>query len=253
MDKVNVIKMFIFEQKKKFLLGIILLLILTISIIGFLSINKKNKQEEKIVFENVLEEKNELNVLEEETVEYYYIDIKGQVNVPGVYSIEKGKRVVDAINQAGGLNANADTSLLNLSMMLKDQMVIIVYSKSEIKALENTWKKEIEKNAICKEVVVNDACIVNSKETTVVPNIEENKDSSESANIKESDLGSEKININTASKELLMTLSKIGESKAQSIISYREEKGSFKTIEEIKNVSGIGDALFESIKNYITV
>ena len=52
MDKVNVIKMFIFEQKKKFLLGIILLLILTISIIGFLSINKKNKQEEKIVFEN---------------------------------------------------------------------------------------------------------------------------------------------------------------------------------------------------------
>ncbi len=61
------------------------------------------------------------------------------------------------------------------------------------------------------------------------------------------------ININTASLEQLMTLSGIGESKANSIISYREENGNFKTIEDITNVSGIGQALYEKIKDYITV
>ena len=63
----------------------------------------------------------------------------------------------------------------------------------------------------------------------------------------------QKVNINKASKEELMTLSKIGESKALAIIEYRETNGNFKSIEDIKNVSGIGDKLFEEIKEYITV
>lgn len=64
---------------------------------------------------------------------------------------------------------------------------------------------------------------------------------------------SDLININTASLEQLMTLSGIGESKAKSIISYREENGNFKAIEDITKVSGIGQALYEKIKDYITV
>ena len=62
-----------------------------------------------------------------------------------------------------------------------------------------------------------------------------------------------KISINNASKEELMNLPGIGESKAISIIKYREENGNFATIEDIKNVSGIGDSLFDKIKDYITV
>ena len=64
---------------------------------------------------------------------------------------------------------------------------------------------------------------------------------------------SDLININTASLEQLMTLSGIGESKAKSIISYREENGNFKAVEDITKVSGIGQALYEKIKDYITV
>lgn len=67
------------------------------------------------------------------------------------------------------------------------------------------------------------------------------------------DLINDKININTASKEELMTLSGIGEVIAQRIIDYREEHGSFKFVEEIKNVNGIGEARFNSIKDHIIV
>ena len=62
-----------------------------------------------------------------------------------------------------------------------------------------------------------------------------------------------KISINTATKEELMKLDGIGESKAENIIKYREENGNFKTIEDIKNVSGIGDAAYEKIKDSITI
>ena len=255
MDKINIIKLFLYENKKKCLIGLLLISLLTISIIIYKTFNnEKSDVSEKLLFENTVSDKLEAKKEEVEEVEYYFIDIKGEVNTPGVYSIESGKRVVDAINMAGGLTSNANTSLLNLSMLLKDQMVIIVYSSSEVKMLSDTLKKQEIKNTICNDKVVNDACIVNSKETTLIPDIKSKESSSNnSSNIKTTDLGSEKININTSSKEVLMTLSKIGESKALAIIEYREKNGSFKTIEDIKNVSGIGDSLFEAIKDYITV
>ena len=84
------------------------------------------------------------------------------------------------------------------------------------------------------------ACADNSKDTI-------KSSSAESKTV------SDKININTSSVYSLMTLSKIGEVKAKAIVNYRETNGNFKTIEEIKNVKGIGDSLFETIKNHITV
>ena len=236
MDRIFIIKDFILENKKKFILGISGLILVSLLITGIYFYS--SKESETIVYEPITETKE----IEEETKEIYYVDIKGYVNNPGVYSIEKGKRVVDAINQAGGLSENANTSLLNLSMLINDQMVIIVYSNQEIKNLEDTIKKQQVKETICKDNVVNNACVSTSK-SKVVPNI----------NTTPMDVASEKININTASKEILMTLSKIGESKAISIIEYREKNGLFKTIEDLKNVTGIGDSIFEAIKDYITI
>ncbi len=253
MDKLEGIKQFIFENKKKILIGVSIFIIMALSLGGiFIYKNAYKSKSEKIVYENVAIEHQEGNTKEENTEEYYYIDIKGEVNNPGVYSILKGKRVVDVINLAGGLKENANTSLLNLSMLVKDQMVIIIYSNKEILTLEDTVRKENIKTTICKDPVKNDACTTNSETTTKIPALKSNN-SSDNSTTNTDNLASEKININTSSKELLMTLSKIGESKAISIIEYREKNGGFKNIEEIKNVNGIGDSLFESIKDYITV
>ena len=158
-------------------------------------------------------------------------DIKGEVITPGIYTLKVNSRVIDVINMAGGLTENADTSVLNLSKKIEDELVIIVYSKQEVIDFKKT--KEIEKQVEekCKnsnETLINGACIEIEEKTST------------------------KVNINTASKEELMTLSGIGESKAEDIIKYRE-KEQFVSIEDIKKVSGIGDSLFAKIKENITV
>ena len=133
----------------------------------------------------------------------------------------------DVITMAGGLIEGADTSLINLAKIVADEMTIIIYSKEEV---TEKLKEEI---CVCEcPLINNDACINDS-----------------SSSVKEGPL----ININTATKEELMTISGIGEAKAEDIIKYRESNGNFKSIDEIKNVSGIGDSLFEKIKDYITV
>ena len=243
MDKLNVIKLFFYENKKKIIVVLILLLLLISGLSISLNSKSFNNHKEKVVFENVVEEKQKTK---SDETEYYYIDIKGYVNNPGVYSIAKGKRVVDALNIAGGLREEADTSLLNLSMVLKDEMVIIVYSKSELVELETIISKKNSENLICNQKVVNDACIVNNKSIEIIPN-------NNAFNKSDDSIASEKININTANIDLLMTLSGIGESKASAIIEYRKQNGDFNSIFDIKKVTGIGESIFESIKDYITV
>ena len=133
---------------------------------------------------------------------------------------------------SGGLTENADTSVINLSKKITDEMVIIIYSKSEVKDFEKTKETEkiVQEKCIKKDenALKNDACITDSVKTRG------------------------KVSINTATKEELMSLTGIGDSKAEDIIKYREENGLFKTIEDIKNVSGIGDSLFAKIKENIT-
>ena len=166
--------------------------------------------------------------------EIYLVDIKGAINNPGVYKVPVGTRVNDVINMAGGLTDNADTSLINLSKLVIDEMVIIIYTKDEVQNsnLVNTVIKVVEKECVCPNIE-NDSCI-NDKITDTITN------------------GSGKVNINTASMEELSKLDGIGESKAQAIIKYREENGNFKTIEDITNVSGIGSSVYEKIKDNIT-
>lgn len=179
-----------------------------------------------------------------DNVKTVFVDVKGAVNAPGVYELENTKRVIDAINLAGGLSDNANTINLNLSKKLEDEMYIIIYTKKEIADFKkNNNSSEIScasNECLCPDTN-NEACI----------NQNSNKNSS-NTKTSSSDSNS-KVSINTAKKEELMTLSGIGESKANAIISYRQENGNFKMIEDIKNVSGIGDAVYEKIKDNITL
>ena len=163
------------------------------------------------------------------------VDVKGEINTPGVYELTSNNTVMDAINKAGGLTKQSDTSNINLSKKLEDEMVIIVYSKSEIK---NMQEEDKIKCPPC-----NNACVTEEDEKAKL-----DTDKTEST-----DTPSGKVNINTASSETLQTLDGIGEAKAKAIIEYRDKNGNFKNIEDIKNVSGIGDSIYEKIKNNITV
>lgn len=98
---------------------------------------------------------------------------------------------------------------------------------------------------------INQAALLKDEEQIYIPTIEEaEQQESESAGVGH---GQKKVNLNTADKEELMTLSGIGESKADSIIRFREEHGSFHSVEDIKQIPGIKDGVYEKIKELITV
>lgn len=200
-----------------------------------------NQKDEEVVFDTIINnDNNDSKKNDEVDNKNLKVDIKGQVVNPGVYELSNNSRVIDVINMAGGLTDIANTSLINLSKKIEDQMVIIIYSDDEVmnsnvKEIETVFKV-VEKECVC-PVIKNDGCI----NTELDNNIND-----------DSDVISNKININTASLEELMTLTGVGESKAKSIIEYRE-KSKFTSIEDIMNVSGIGELAFEKIKEYITV
>ena len=182
-----------------------------------------NKVQADQIEDNMTKEKNTV-----------YVDIKGAINNPGVYEMDYDSRIIDVIKEAGDLTEEADTSLLNLSKKVDDEMYIIIYTKEEMQKYKEeliptkTIIKEVEKKIVCPDDD-NDACLITSNSNNT-----------------------SKININTASKEELESLPSIGESKANKIIEYRE-KNKFESIEDIKNVSGIGDSLYEKIKDNIEV
>lgn len=229
---------FTYRHKKEIILvclGLVLLLV-----IGFVFIYKNFTADDKEDENIVLNTKNDTKKDEEEEEEVYYqVDIKGEVINPGIYTVKEGSRVIDVIRLAGDLTEVADTSVLNLSKKVKDEMVIIVYSYDEVENFTATKEKEeIEQEAcLSQNGIQNDACIKDSTDDT----------SSSSVVI------SGKVSLNTATLDELMTLPGIGEAKAQAIIEYREEVGAFQNIEELKEVSGIGDAIFDQIKENITI
>lgn len=222
--------------KKKIIVGLGIFIVLCVGVSFFYSYYKNMKEETKEIIESPLEEiKVEKTAKsEEETIK---VDIKGEVKKPNIYNATAEERVIDIIEKAGGLTKNADTSILNLSKKVKDEMVIIIYSKEEIKEYEKTKEKQEQTLEICtKDEIKNDACLDSSETTT---------------DQEQSPTGL--ININTATKEQLQTLPRIGQSKAEEIIRYREENGPFEKVEDIKNVSGIGESIFDQIKDSITI
>jgi len=222
MDNLNVLLDYVKGHKKNTIIIILVLIIFVISCFLIVKVNEKPKT--KIVEKKIIQK---VNVKEKKVIK---VDIKGEVKNPGVYEVEKGTRINDVIELSGGLTYRANTDYINLSKKVEDEMVIFIYSDWEISAFkeEEKIKEELPK--------LEDKNLITS-------NVED--DESDSTTDK-------KVNLNTATLEQLMTLTGIGESKAKAIIEYRE-KNKFKTIEDLKEVSGIGDSIFDKIKENITV
>lgn len=153
----------------------------------------------------------------------YFVHICGEVKEPGVYELPKDSRIFEAIAAAGGFTDEAADDLLNLAEKIFDGMKLVVLSKDEAAALSDEERLKLSGG------------------------------SSSGSGGDTAKSGGGLVNINTASKEELMTLSGIGEARAEDIIRCREESGGFKKIEDIMKVPGIKNAAFQKIKDSITV
>lgn len=187
--------------------------------------------------ENVIKNGNN-NSGDNNSTNKIYIYITGEVNNQGVVSLNKGSRVKDAIDTAGGITEKANITKLNLAYVLEDGMKINIPNDNDLK--ENPDFKYI----------------INGSDDGNDEVINENGDSSNESKTVTSSSSSKKsrtVNINTASQTELETLPGIGPSIALKIINYRKENGKFSSIEDIKNVSGIGENKFNELKKYIGV
>ena len=144
------------------------------------------------------------------------VEIKGEVKKPDVYTLDENAIVKELIEAAGGLTENADLNNINRAKKLQNHELVYIANKNGINKEGTTKNSELNTS--------------NSQATS-----------------------NNMVNINTATIEQLKTLNGVGDSKAKSIIEYREQSGGFKSIEDIKNVNGIGEKMFEKIKEQIEI
>ena len=150
------------------------------------------------------------------------VHVIGEVVSPGVVSLKEGARIIDAINSCGGKTENADITKINLAYILEDGIQIYVPSFDD----DTDNVEYIREGA--GENVISESAVQDDKKSI-------------------------KVNINTANLDKLQTLPGIGEAMAKRIIDYRTENGKFQSIDDIKNISGIGDSKFAKLKEYIVV
>ena len=187
-------------------------------LLGTLVENKDSGKTEVSDESEQLEEKNgsdrtEESFGKEEVLVYVYVC--GAVESPGVYALPEGSRVCDAFEIAGGLRADALSTYWNQARLLEDGEKLYVPTTEEAESGVDFVQDE------------------------------KRKDDDENS--------SKKININTASLQELMTIPGIGQAKASAIIKYRQEHGSFSSIEEVKKVEGIKDGVYAKMKEYIDI
>lgn len=166
---------------------------------------------------------------------YIYIHICGHVCLPGVYRIEAGTRLYEVLELAGGFAEGACETAVNLACTAQDGQMVYIPSVTEIESgsyLEKLNQGEISQGAAAGEGQTN------------VPN------TGTGGNVGAS-TGS--VNINTADVSSLCKLPGIGETRAKAIIEYREKHGAFNSIEELKNVNGIKDGVYDALKDSICV
>lgn len=210
------------DKKKVLVIGVACVVL---AIIGAIYYFVQNIETEYIDFENEFKNnvENQLKNEQIEEVKEIIIHISGQVVNPGVITLNEGSRLIDAINLAGGATKEADLTKVNLAYVLEDAIKVYIPSIND-------------KN-------VEEYIIENSGDTSVINNGSTNSKKEEKL----------MININTANETELEKLPGIGTSIASRIVAYRKENGKFNNIEDIKNVSGIGDSKFNNIKNNICV
>jgi len=227
------------NSKKVFLLIIISILIIIGYYIYYRSNNYYKEYEKDIEIEETIEvnEENMLNTekkldetngeeVKDKKEERIIVHITGEVKHWGVLELEKGSRIIDAVNKAGGFTDEADIEKVNLAYELTDGVKVYIPSKNIDKESNITTQKYITMESGDNEIV-------------------------EETEMKQS--GNTLVNINEATQTELETLPGIGPSIALKIISYRKENGKFSSIEDIKNVSGIGENKFESIRELICI
>lgn len=185
-----------------------------LALIYYFSNKTESKAYENILSNEVIVENKIEEVIEEE-VSKIKVYVTGEVNNPGVIELEEGARIEDAIKGAGGFTKDANLKNINLAYEVLDGEKIYIPNLAEM---------EIEETESQGTLIEGDSGALSSK-----------------------------VNINKASTAELTKIPGVGESTAQKIISYREENGKFKNVEDIKNVSGIGASKFEKIKEYISV
>ena len=153
---------------------------------------------------------------------------------------KENSRIADAIELAGGLKENADIEDINLAYVLEDGIKIYIPTKEE-KNKNTTQEKQTT------EYTSKSSSTTEQTQNSQASTTNANKNTNNTTN------KNEKVNINTATQTELETLPGIGPSTALKIINYRKENGKFKTIDDVKKVSGIGDSKFDKIKNFIKV
>lgn len=166
-------------------------------------------------------------------------DISGAVKHQGVYRLKNGARLEDLIEKAGGLTKDAQLKAINRSQLLKDQDKIYIPGKGD----------KVEAAQTANSAAASAPAASASASASSSASSSSSSSSSSTSGPASGDL----INLNTATASDLQKLNGIGEKKAEQIIAYRQEKGSFKSIDELKEVSGIGDKTFAAIKDQLTI
>ncbi len=177
---------------------------------------KKNQTNEiaKEPQEKEEHDKSEDDKSDEAKPRQIYVHITGAVNKPGLYKLDEGKRLDDLVKLCQGLKKDADIRKINLSMILEDQMRLHIFAVGEEDALQESVIEGQKSGPVSK------------------------------------DQGNKKVNVNKASKEELMTLPGIGEKRALDIIEYRKNS-KFRGLDDLKNISGIGDKSVEKFKDQV--
>jgi competence protein ComEA len=205
-------------SKGRLAVGGIALLTCIVGLFAFTGNNNINKASQQNL---IKENNNNISVTaadkSDEKAETVVVQISGEVKSPDVYELDEGSRLKDLVDKAGGFTEDAYTDNLNLAERLEDEKKYVVYSSvkdiDKIEALEQNIPKETE-NA---------------------------------------DNGNKLININTADAQTLKQLDGIGDTLAERIIEYRNSCGDFSSIDEIREVEGIGEGIYNEIKDGITI
>lgn len=189
----------------------------------------QNTEASRVVDKGIEKKENNSNaIIKNEENKKITVYISGAVANPGVITIETDKRLDDAVKKVGGFTKDADLERINLAMKVEDSQHYIIPEKGDDSQLTDS-----------KQDLKGDNQLVGSQSSDTMK-----------SNTNGSSNG--KININLADQSQLETIPGVGPSTAKKIIDYREKEGKFSEVEDIKNISGIGDKKFENMQEYIS-